>query len=154
MERIAEKAEVSRPALYRRYNDPGSVVLGALLAFGNNSLPMRYSDSLKDDLQAYYEAVVASLKRESAVGKALRGVLARALINDAFAEDFQNFIGSRREPVRLRIASARPKWTDRQIEAAVDALFGPMLYRILVRGVGVNELLIAALIDRATDPGI
>jgi len=90
MERIAEEAGVSRPALYRRYSSLGAVVLGGLLAFGANSLPMPYSNSLQEDLQLYFQAVVNSLNQTTTVGKALRGVLAQALTDEAFAKEFGN----------------------------------------------------------------
>jgi len=56
--------------------------------------------------------------------------------------------------VRLRIASGRPTWNEQQVEAAVDALFEPVLYRLLVRGVEVTETLTFELIDRALPPEV
>jgi AcrR family transcriptional regulator len=145
MESIAEEAGVTRTTLYRRYTGRGEAVLGALLVRGAQDLAMMCSSSLTRDLETYFHGLARALSHKNPVGKALRGVLSQALVDDEFALKFEDFLVIRREPVRKRLLS-HEEWTDEQIEGVLDALFGPMLYRLLIRGVSVDLERIALLV--------
>ncbi len=92
---------------------------------------------------------MTSLSKKGAVGTALRGVLSQALVDQTFAREFEDFIRRRSEPVCRRIATELPEWSEGQVEAAADALFGAVLYRLLVRGVSVSEAKLFDLIEFA-----
>ena len=147
MEAIAEAAGVSRPALYRRYSDLGQLTPDALLKAGSAALPMPNSENLEKDICLYLSAVAASLAPLDPIGKALRGVLARALIKPEFAGDFAAFIRLRREPLRLRLQQAMPSAAEQTLDSALDQLFGPVLYRLLVRQIPVHQEQIEPMVD-------
>ncbi len=148
IERIAETAGVSRPALYRRYSNVGELTLDALLAFDSATLLLPVSKNIDKDLCLYFEAITASLEPQNVVGKALRGVLAHALVHAAFAPKFAEFIAKRREPVRLRLLAWQPNLSEEMVELALDGLFGPILYRSLIRQIPTHSENIAFLVSQ------
>ena len=100
---------------------------------------MTYSSDLADDLQHYFTSLVRGLDRNGEVGKALRILLAKAQTDEGLAASFRDFLTQRREPVRLRVHAAFGRHSPERIEQALDHLFGPILYRLLIRNVAVDE---------------
>ena len=149
MERIAAEAAVSRATLYRRYKSVGELTLAALLVAGQEQLSMRHSPKLANDLQNYFTSLVGSLGRSRLVGRALRILLAKAQTDEALAASFSNFLTRRREPVRLRLASAYAHMPPGQMELTLDQLFGPILYRLLIRNLNVDAAAIRSCIASA-----
>jgi AcrR family transcriptional regulator len=148
MEAIAEHAQVSRPALYRRYANVGQTTLGALQATGPVILPMPDSGDIGKDLRSYFTSLVASIKEASVIGRALRGALAAALTDATLGPDFARFIHARQEPVRQRLLEWNSVLDDAQLDAAMDSIFGPILYRLLIRRVGTTGHQIRGIIER------
>ncbi len=146
MERIAADAGVGRAALYRRYKTVGVLTLAALLVAGGEQVPMRQSSDLAEDLEAYFTNMVKSLARNGAVGRALRILLARSQTDDVLAASFRDFLTQRREPVRIRLATAHHDLSDCRMEQALDQTFGPILYRLLIRNMEVDGAAIESCI--------
>ena len=149
MESIAERAAVSRPALYRRYDSVGETVLGALLSVGTTIVPMKHSDELRKDLYAYFKSLGNAISKESTIGRALRGVLADALTDCNFAPGFARFVEERRRPVGERLLQWREAIDERQSETALDLMFGPVLYRVLIGQVELAEKNVRDIVDHA-----
>jgi AcrR family transcriptional regulator len=147
IEAIAAKAGVSRPALYRRYATVGQITLGALQAAGSTILPMRQTTNVRRDLCLYFNSLVTSIAAETVTGRALRGVLASALTDPAFGPHFARFIEKRREPVRQRLAQWNESLEAAQMEEALDAMFGPILYRLLIRRVTADGRQISRIVN-------
>jgi AcrR family transcriptional regulator len=146
---IANEAGVTRPALYRRYASVGQIALAALQALGPVILPMPSSKDVKKDLCSYLNAVVRSLDKNSAVGKALRGALASAQIDDDYRPQFAMFIEARRRPVIDRLRAWNRSLSEVELEFIADALFGPILYRLLIRQVSAQEEHVRKIATRA-----
>lgn len=149
LEAIAAKAGVSRPALYRRYASVGQVILGALQAAGSSIVQMPRTTEVQKDLYLYLRSLVSSIAEDSVIGRALRGVLAAALTDSMLDRDFALFIEKRREPVRRRLLEWNNELTLAQLDAALDSMFGPILYRLLIRRVPVQNKHVTEIVDRA-----
>ncbi len=147
MEAVANRAAVSRPALYRRYANIARLTLGALQEAGSASVIMNRTSDLRSDLETYLAGLVAALAFDSPVGKAFRGVFSEALANPQFGGEFVNLIEKRRRPVAIRLKAGDSFRTDEQIENALDHLFGPILYRLLMRGMPVSDAHIRVTVD-------
>ncbi len=151
MERVAETAGVTRPSLYRRYANLGELTLGALLSFGEAKLPMATTQDVSRDLRTYFAAVVRSLQPGTPVGRAMRGVLAHALTHPPFTQPFAAFLEARRRPVLVRLQAAKPQANSGEIDMLLDGLFGPVLYRLLIRQQPVSAARIAAIVKLAVE---
>lgn len=149
LEAIAEKAGVSRSALYRRYANVGQATLGSLLAAGAAALRMPHTPDLRKDLWLYLNSVASSIAEGTVIGEALRGVLAAALTDPGFAPHFARFIEMRREPVRQRLLEWDGALTPAQLDTSLDLMFGPILYRLLIRRVPARKNQVNDIVDRA-----
>lgn len=149
MESIASRAGVSRPALYRRYVSVGEVTLDALEARGPILLPLKYSADIRKDLRSYFRALIGVLSEKSAIGRAIRGTLTEALMDTKFSLRFSRFIDVRRQPVIDRLHAWNGTISPVQLELLADRLFGPILYRLLIRQVAVSESVIRNVVDSA-----
>jgi AcrR family transcriptional regulator len=151
MERLAAKAAVSRAALYRRYGSLRELALAALLRVGAQQVLMNASSDIRADLHSYLKAVVTSLDRRGKVGRAFRILLATVQTDDAMATPFRDFLTQRRDPVRLRLAAVDAGLSASQLDHLVDQLFGPILYRLLIRNVEVDDAAITAFVVSVVD---
>lgn len=149
LDAIAARAEVSRPALYRRYRSVGEVTLAALEAAGGTILPMPYTTDIRRDLCLYFSSLVASIVEDSIIGRALRGVLATSLSDPSFGARFARFIEKRREPVRQRLRKWDDALTPAELDRALDSMFGPILYRLLIRRVRTERSHVNKIVNRA-----
>jgi AcrR family transcriptional regulator len=149
MDRIAIKAGVSRPALYRRYATVGETVLGALQSKGPVILPLRGSADVRKDLCSYFRAFVAYIGKDSAISRALRGALAAALVDFDLLPHFAKFIAARRQPVLDRLLVWNSSYNNTELDSILDALFGPIMYRLLIRQVPVSATQIQEIVNRA-----
>lgn len=146
---ISVRAGVSRPAIYRRYTSVGHIVLAALEAKGPNVLPMPYTSNVKTDLCKYLQKLVAAIEEHSALGKALRGTLATALVDEGFQPDFKRFIATRRRPMLDRLHSWDDSSSEVLRESMADVLFGPLLYRLLIRHASVGQENVQEIVNHA-----
>ena len=149
MDAVAAAAGVSRPALYRRYSGVGPLTLSALQAVGGDVLPMAYSSDAGRDIADYLKLLAEVLSEESVIGQALRGALASALVDPKLGREFAQFIEIRRVPVRDRLLEWDASLSPKQLDAILDSLFGPVLYRLLIRGVPIDEGQVGEIVGRS-----
>lgn len=151
MESIAARAGVGRLALYRRYLNVRQTVLGTIRALGPVVVQMPYSNDIGSDLRVYFMTLVAGLSEDSPAGRAFRGILAAELIDGGREGDFARFIEERRKPVRLRLLAWKNALEEVRLDCALDSLFGPILYHLLIRGVGVSGESIDPIVGRVLE---
>jgi AcrR family transcriptional regulator len=146
---IAAQARVSRPSLYRRYGSVGQITLAALEAKGRVILHKPCSADVRKDLCSYFLALVVAVDEGSAVGRALRGTMAAALVDIELRPHFRRFIGARRQPVLNRLSAWNSCYGATELEAIADALFGPLWYRLIIRYVPVSGRDIRRIVEKA-----
>jgi AcrR family transcriptional regulator len=136
---IASEAGVSKQTIYRWWNNKADVVLEALTEHARAINPPE-TDSLEADIAAFFKATVGLLRgTRSTRGTAavLKGLMAEAQLDPAFAPRFQGFIDVRRAALRnvlerqMRTARQAPVRAA-QLDTLVDMLFGAMWYRLLL----------------------
>ncbi len=140
MEAIAERANTSKVTVYRWWSHKAAVVLDAMLAEVSPIMPYREQPSplqaLGDQMKSFTR-FLRSRKAQLLVAVLAEGVLDEK-VGDAFRE---HWVRPRRADARALLGKAveagelRP---DTDIEVVLDALFGPLYYRALVKHIPLD----------------
>ncbi len=135
IEAIAERAGASKVTVYRWWPNKTSVVLDALLAEISPRMPRRESPSplamLRDQMRSFARFLAGRH------GRLLVEVVAEGVLDPEVGEAYlEHWVKPRRDDarqvVRRAIAEGElPAGTD--IEVTLDALFGPLYFRFLVK---------------------
>lgn len=131
IEKVAERAGVSRPAIYRRFRSVPEMVFDVFQQHGRELIPVVLTGAVLHDLETYLLKLVRQLQPDTPASRILRGLLSEALLDTEFSKSFSSFIEVRREPV-LRILGQNAALPENADQLA-DAIFGPLIYRILFR---------------------
>ena len=103
--RIAELAETTRPALYRRYRSPGELVVAALNHLAADTLPPRTGDHLAD-LEAELRNFRDGITRTNSI--ALVGSMLTRAVDETLATAYRDLlVGPRRARIRALLADGR-----------------------------------------------
>lgn len=134
IEGIAARSQVAKSTLYRWWKSKGPLVMDAYQQTVEGRVPEPDTGTVAGDLTAFladlYRAAGHPLR-----AKALRGLMAEAQLDPAFAEHFQQWVQSRRDAVMRMLARGVDRGelpTSADLDWAVDLLFGPFWYRMLV----------------------
>lgn len=131
IERVAERAGVSRPAIYRRFRSVAELAFEAFQQHGRELIPVVLTGDVLSDLERYLLKLVRQLQPDTTASRILRGLLSEALLDAEFGKGFSSFIDARREPV-LKILEQQRRLSG-EVDQIADAIFGPLIYRILFR---------------------
>lgn len=146
---IAARAGVSKATIYRRYPSKIELVAAAMFAVAEDRAPKPDTGSLRDDLCTSIRNL-RDLLADPVLGRNVRMIVADAARNPELARVHHEFVQSRRaRSVEVLAAAAargelRP---DVDLEAAVDALVGPVFYRHLVSGMPVDDRYLGLIVD-------
>jgi AcrR family transcriptional regulator len=146
-ESIAERAGVHKATLYRRWRSPSALLLDALLARSDTSVPVPDSGSLTEDLLEVLDSVRANLA--DPVGLAL-AVTTAAARDDEFRQGAHAFWEDRLARAGVLVERAIQRGEIRSDVDPVDVLelaIAPLFFRVLVR----QEDIDAALVERVVD---
>lgn len=140
MEAIADRAKTSKVTVYRWWSHKAAVVLDAMLADVSPIMPFRDSSSpleaLRDQVKSFTR-FLRSRKAQLLVAVLAEGVLDRD-VGNAFRD---HWVRPRRADARkllgraVRAGELRPEV---DVEVVLDALFGPLYYRTLVRHIPLD----------------
>jgi AcrR family transcriptional regulator len=151
MEAVAAKAGVGKPTLYREWPNAASVAMSAFL---ETTRPQpqkkrkgRALDALRDQLHAIAKGFATRAGRNTAM------MIAAAQNDSELAKIFRNrFILGRREEGRaiLRVAIAAGELrADIDIEAALDLIYAPLYFRLLIGHGALDADFTDAILDTA-----
>ena len=152
IEGVAARAGVGKPTIYRWWPDRHAVVMAALMESESppQAPPRRASSPLR--------SLRAQLRRMAAVfatgtGRAVAAMLAAAEQETEISRAFRNhFVLARREEGRalLREAiAAREIRADIDIEVALDMIYGPLFFRLLLGHAPLDERFMERVLDHA-----
>ena len=132
---IAERAGVSNKTIYRWWPNKAAVVMEAFADATADIVAVPDTGELRSDLLTFIEAAFVA-QRQLRFGATMANLVAAVQTEPSLAEAFRNeFIARRRNAVRqiLERASQRGELRDPlDIEVAIDGLYGPLFYRLLV----------------------
>lgn len=128
---LAVTAGVGKQTIYRWWSSLGEVVLEALR---EHAKAIRAPDTgtLEGDLAAFLRATFRLQRGREGTAPILRGLMAEAQLDEAFAPRFAEFIEGRRAILRDIVLRHVPRSRGEEVDATVDMLFGAMWYRMLV----------------------
>jgi AcrR family transcriptional regulator len=148
IEAIARAAGVGKQTIYRWWPSKAAVVLEA---YGDQVVQMGIPDtgSFRSDLLAIVLGMLSTLT--SGVGVAMVSLIAEAQTDTELAERFRaKFVAGPRAIVRAvlerGIAKAEVR-DDVDLELVIDAVYGPIWYRLLLNQAPIDRQLAAALVD-------
>ncbi|MFE7546462.1 TetR/AcrR family transcriptional regulator [Streptomyces gardneri] len=134
IERIAARADVAKSTIYRWWKSKAVLVMDAYRSAVEQRMPEPDTGSLAGDLTAFATALYG-VSEHSLRMRTLRGLMAEAQLDPAFADHFREWVESRRAVVLALLdrgvrRGELPPTAD--LEAATDRFFGLFWYRLLV----------------------
>jgi len=134
MEGVAQRAGVGKPTLYRSWRNAQELAMAALIETQKAPAAPRASASAIDDLRLQLRKVAAVFA--SRVGRSVAMMVASADEETEISKVFRtHFILARREEGRALLQKAvdqRAVRGDVDFDAALDMIYGPLFYRLLV----------------------
>lgn len=134
IERVAARADVAKSTIYRWWNSKAVLVMDAYRTAVEQWMPEPDTGSLAGDLTAFATALYG-VSGHPVRARTLRGLMAEAQLDPAFAEPFREWVESRRVVVLAALARGAQRGElapSTDLEAATDHLFGLFWYRLLV----------------------
>ncbi|MFJ4091759.1 TetR/AcrR family transcriptional regulator [Kitasatospora sp. NPDC089913] len=134
VERVAARAGVAKSTIYRWWKSKAPLVMEAYRTTVQQRMPEPDTGAVADDLTAFATALYGVTAHPLRV-RTLRGLMAEAQLDPAFAEPFREWVESRRAVVLTLLGRGvqrgeLPATAD--LDAATDQLFGLFWYRLLV----------------------
>ncbi len=145
MEAVAARAEVGKASLYRRWAGKGALVMEALLEHFS-SVPLPETGSAINDLLLQMRGVAELLTGQP--GRNLGCLIAASHDDPELAKAFCQFMCQRRDLARgiLKRGQERGELrADLDFEVTLDALFGPLHYRLLVTKAPLDAAFVTTL---------
>lgn len=149
MEAVAARARVGKPTLYRTWPNARALAMAALLASEDTDTGVSETGSPLEDLERQLLNVVAKFATRR--GSQVRLMLAAAEQDSEIAKGFRNqvILSSREEGKELlaRAQGAGLIREDTDIEIALDMIYGPLFYRILVGHLPLSDTFARQLLN-------
>ena len=151
MEGIAARAGVGKPTIYRSWPNAHAVAMAALMGVEASASKRPHSRSAVTELKRQLRGVAAVFA--SRMGRQVAIMIASAASETELSKSFRNhFILARREEGRAIIARAIAQHEIRAtitIEVALDMIYGPIFYRLLMGHGPLNDKFIDAVVEHA-----
>ncbi|AUI58543.1 TetR/AcrR family transcriptional regulator [Amycolatopsis sp. BJA-103] len=155
IEAIARRAGVAKQTIYRWWPSKVEILLDTLIEDSEKRFPVPMDKSTEDGIRGYFRGFARFVTRDPA-GKVLLALIAEAQHNPETAESLHvRYLDPRRELERdlltrgIETGEISPRL---DLDAAIDAITGPVVYRALT-GASVPRGLVDALFDELLKPG-
>ncbi|HZS08183.1 MAG TPA: TetR/AcrR family transcriptional regulator [Blastocatellia bacterium] len=153
IEGIAARAGVGKATIYRRWPSKAGIVMDAFLAA--NCPDARFPDtgSVREDIRRQIRSLVKVMNSPS--GRTIATLIGGGQMDEELAEAFRSrYLAARREEakrvIRRGVESGELR-ADADPEVALDALYGPVYYRLLVGHGSLTPKYADALVDLVMD---
>lgn len=149
IEAIAAKAGVSRPTIYRYWPNAPAVAMAAFLEASGAPAAGKTSRSPLAALRAQLHAVADAFAAPG--GRSVAAMVAAAQSETELAKAFRNeFIARNRDAARLLLEHSiaeRLVVAPADIDLALDLIFGPLFYRLLMGHAPITRGFVDQLLD-------
>jgi len=149
IEAIAARAGVSRPTIYRYWPNAPAVAMAAFLEASGAPAAGKTSRSTRAALRAQLHALADAFSAPS--GRSVAAMVAAAQSETELAKAFRNeFIARNRDAARLlleRCIVEELVVAPADIDLALDLIFGPLFYRLLMGHAPITRSFVDKLLD-------
>jgi AcrR family transcriptional regulator len=151
MEAVAARAAVSKPTVYRWWPDRHAVAMAALM---EGETDERLTSSRQAGIARLRQQLRAIAKRlATSTGRHVTSMIAAAEPETELSKAFRNhFVLARRAEGRILLEQAIKNHEvrrDLDIEIALDLLYGPLFFRLLMGHAPLDESLMDQVLDAA-----
>lgn len=149
VEAIAERAGVSKATVYRWWPNKAAVVMDGFLSTVSSEVPFPHTGRARDDIRLHMRRLTEAFGGE--IGRTVAALIAEGQADAELAEALRSrWLSVRRAEAReiLELGIERGELReDLDPEVAVDVLYGPIYYRLLVGHAPLDEAFADALAD-------
>ncbi|BBB93498.1 TetR/AcrR family transcriptional regulator [Methylomusa anaerophila] len=151
VEKIAERAKVSKATIYKWWPNKAAVVMDGFLSAAMSRLPVPDTGSVINDIVIQASNLAKFLT--SREGKVINELIAEGQFDLKLAEEYRSrYFNPRRLDSRRILERGMQRGElkkDLDIELCIDLIYGPLFYRLLVTGEKLDESFIRVLINYA-----
>jgi AcrR family transcriptional regulator len=151
VEKIAERAEVSKATVYRWWPNRAAVVMDGFLATVSSEVPFPHTGDALEDIRLHMRRLTEAFGGK--IGRTVAALIAEGQTDPELAEALRSrWLSVRRAEAReiLELGIERGELReDLDPEVAVDVLYGPIYYRLLVGHSLLEEQFADTLADHA-----
>jgi AcrR family transcriptional regulator len=134
MEAIAERAGVSKATVYRWWPNRAAVVMDGFLSIVSSEVPFPHTGHAREDIRIHMRRLAEAFSGK--IGRTVAALIAEGQSDPELAEALRSrWLSIRRTEAReiLELGIERGELReDLDLEVAVDVLYGPIYYRMLV----------------------
>jgi AcrR family transcriptional regulator len=149
MEAIAERAGVSKATVYRWWPNRAAVVMDGFLSTVSSQVPFPHTGHAREDIRLHMRRLTEAFGGK--IGRTVAALIAEGQADPELAEALRSrWLSVRRAEVReiLELGIERGELREGlDPEVAVDVLYGPIYYRMLVGHAPLDEDFADALAD-------
>jgi len=149
VEAIAERARVSKATIYRWWPNRAAVVMDGFLSIVSSEVPFPHTGRAREDIRLHMRRLAEAFSGE--IGRTVAALIAEGQADPELAEALRSrWLSVRRAEVRdiLELGIERGELRDDiDLEVAVDVLYGPIYYRMLVGHARLDEAFADILAD-------
>src|ERR671921_499861 len=149
VEAIAERAGVSKATIYRWWPNRAAVVMDGFLSIVSSEVPFPHTGHAREDIRIHMRRLAEAFGGK--MGRTVAALIAEGQADPELAEALRSrWLSVRRAEVRdiLGLGIERGELRDDiDLEVAVDVLYGPIYYRMLVGHARLDEAFADILAD-------
>lgn len=151
VEKIAERAKVSKATIYKWWPNKAAVVMDGFLSATMARLPVPDTGCVLDDILMHATNLVRFLiSRE---GKIITELIGEGQLDSGLSEAYRTrYFHPRRLEARLLIERGIERGELKEnldIELCIDLIYGPVFYRLLVTGYPLDDSYVRQLVMNA-----
>ncbi|MFK7695170.1 TetR/AcrR family transcriptional regulator [Paenibacillus sp. HJGM_3] len=150
VEKIAERAQVSKATIYKWWPNKAAVVMDGFLSAATARLPVPDTGSVFQDILEHATNMAQfMISRE---GSIFLEIIGQGQVDSALAEAFRTrYIQPRRLEVRTIMNRGLERgelWKNLDIALCTDLIYGPIFYRLLVTGDPIGKNYVEQLVTQ------
>ncbi|MEL6461803.1 MAG: TetR/AcrR family transcriptional regulator [Cyanobacteria bacterium J06621_15] len=149
IEGVAARAEVGKPTIYRRWKTKAQLAMDAFLSGVNPEIAFPDTGSVEEDFREQMNKIVKLMN--SSRGEILATVIGSGQVDDNLMVAFrENWLLPRREDAKRifqRGVEREELRDDIDAELAIDTLYSPLFYRLLLKHLPLSETFVDEIID-------
>lgn len=149
IEGVAAKAEVGKPTIYRRWKTKGALAMDAFLEAVTPEIVFPDTGSTKEDFREQMYKIVKLMN--SPRGEVLANVIGCGQADEKLIAAFrENWLIPRREDAKRIFQRGVDRGELREgidAEVAIDALYSPLFYRLLLKHQPLTEKFVNELVE-------